>query len=300
MTDQRLTHDEAIDLAAGYVLGALEPAEEAAVREHLATCRLPHPELEELGGVVPALQELGVTELVEPPAALRDRIVAAAAADLTERTRGAASEPAAAGAVAAAAPASPAAAATPAVAEPIPFPSADERTVRAERTRSRTSRLDWAIRIAAVVAIVAIGAWGYGNQQELKASQAFNQAVGDVLTAAAQPGAQIVVLAPQQGQQGSGLAAVLPDGSIQLAMHDLPANAGTEVYTAWVIVGDQAPTSVGDFSVGSTGIQLFTSTPAPTPEGATIAITREPQPGNTAPEGPVVSAGIATVPGATG
>jgi len=105
MTDQRLTHDEAIDLAAGYVLGALEPAQEAAVREHLATCRLPHPELEELGGVVPALQELGVTELVEPPAALRDRILAAAAADLTERTRAAASEPAAAAATVHATPA---------------------------------------------------------------------------------------------------------------------------------------------------------------------------------------------------
>jgi hypothetical protein len=295
-----MTHDEAIDLAAGYVLGALEPAEEAAVREHLASCPLPHPELEELGGVVPALQELGVTELVEPPAALRDRILAAAAADLTERPQAAAIGASAAATLAPAVPGSPAPAAAPVVSEPIAFPSEEERTVRAERTRSGTSRLDWAIRIAAVVAIVALGAWGYSNQQELKASQAFNQAVGDVLAAAAQPGAQVVVLAPQQGQQGSGLAAVLPDGSIQLAMHDLPANAGTEVYTAWVIVGDQAPTSVGDFSVGSNGIQLFTSKPAPTPEGATIAITREPQPGNTAPAGPVVSAGIATVPGATG
>ena len=43
MTDPRMTHDEAIDLAAGYVLGALEPAEEAAVREHLATCRAAAP-----------------------------------------------------------------------------------------------------------------------------------------------------------------------------------------------------------------------------------------------------------------
>jgi len=75
---------------------------------------------------------------------------------------------------------------------------------------------------------------------------------------------------------------------------------GQRFADAFLIVGDQAPTSVGDFSVGSTGTQLFTSKPAPTPEGATIAITREPQPGNTAPEGPVVSAGIATVPGATG
>ncbi len=292
MRDPRMTHDEAIDLAAGYVLGALEPAEEAAVREHLATCPLSHPELEELGGAVPALLDLGATELVEPPAGLRDRILAAAAADLTERTAAAAPEPPAAAGVLAPPPA--------AAAEAIAFPSEEDRLARSERSRAGTSRLDWAIRIAAVIAIVALGAWGYNNQRELEATQAFNQAVGDVIAAAAQPGAQIVVLAPQQDQQGSGLAAVLPDGSIQLAMHDLPANGGSEVYTAWVIVGGEAPTSVGDFSVGSTGIQLFTSKPAPAPAGATIAITREPHPGNTAPAGPVVSAGVATTPGAAG
>jgi anti-sigma-K factor RskA len=84
-----------------------------------------------------------------------------------------------------------------------------------------------------------------------------------------------------------------------LAMHDLPANGGSEVYTAWVIVGSNAPTSVGDFSVGSTGIQSLTTHPTTTPEGATIAITREPNPGNQAPKGPIVSAGVATAPPGT-
>jgi hypothetical protein len=55
------------------------------VREHLATCDLPHPDFEELGSVVPALLELDDSELVEPPAALRDRVMAAAAADLATR-----------------------------------------------------------------------------------------------------------------------------------------------------------------------------------------------------------------------
>ena len=149
-------------------------------------------------------------------------------------------------------------------------------------------------------AAAALGVWGYRANQDAKAAQAFNDAVAGVITAASQPGAQVVVLAPQTGQQGSGIAAVLPDGSVQLAMRDLPANSGTEVYTAWVIVGEGAPTSVGDFSVGQTGVQVFTSKPTTTPEGATIAITREPQPGNQAPQGPVVSAGVATVPGAKG
>jgi hypothetical protein len=278
MTEPRMTHDEAIDLAAGYVLHALEPVEDAAVREHLGTCGLPHPEFEELGGVVPALLELDESELVEPPAALRDRILAAAAADVSRAD-------------------APASAGVPST--PIPFPTTAERDERSTR-RSGASRLDWAIRIAAVVAIVALGAWGIGLQRQLDANQAFNQAVANVLTAASQPGAKVVVLAPEPGQQGSGLAAVQPDGSMVLAMHDLPANGGSEVYTAWVIVGSNAPTSVGDFSVGSTGVQSFTTHPTSTPEGATIAITREPNPGNQAPKGPIVSAGVATAPaGAT-
>jgi hypothetical protein len=284
-TEPLMTHEEAVDLAAGYVLGALEPSEEAAVREHLASCRLPHPEFEELGSVVPALLELDESELVEPPAALGDRILAAAAADLDERTSAERTRAERTRAMAAAA--------------PTPFPSAEERTARAERTRARTSTLDWVLRIAAAIAILALGTWALNLQTQLNAARSFDAAVASVLQAANQPGAKVAVLAPAQGQQGSGLAAIQADGSVVLAMHELPASTGSEVYTTWVIVPDQAPTSVGDFAVGSSGVQQFTSRPAETPAGATIAITREPNAGNTAPQGPVVSAGVATTPGAT-
>jgi Anti-sigma-K factor rskA/Putative zinc-finger len=283
-TEPLMTHEEAIDLAPAYVLQALEPSEEAAVRAHLSSCQLPHPEFDELGGVVPALLELDESELVEPPAALGDRIVAAAAADLEERTLAEQARTERTRAVAA---------------TPIPFPSAEERTIRAERTQARTSPLDWVFRIAAVIAIVALGAWGLNLQSQLNEARTFDAAVATVLQAANQPGAKVAVLAPAQNQQGSGLAAVQADGSVVLAMHDLPASSGSEVYTTWVILPDQAPTSVGDFAVGSSGVQQFTSRPAQTPAGATIAITREPNAGNTAPKGPVVSAGVATTPGAT-
>ena len=78
-----MTHDEILELAAAYVLGALEHSEEQAVREHLATCDLPHPEFEELGSVVPVLAE--ALEPVEPSADLRERIMRAAARDLEVR-----------------------------------------------------------------------------------------------------------------------------------------------------------------------------------------------------------------------
>ena len=47
----RLTHEEAVELAAPFVLNALEPDEEEAVREHLRSCSLPHEEFAELGSL---------------------------------------------------------------------------------------------------------------------------------------------------------------------------------------------------------------------------------------------------------
>lgn len=280
MNREPMSHDDVLDFASGYVLGALEPGEEAAVRDHLATCALPHPEFEELGGVVAALLE--DVDLVEPPAALRDRILDAARADLAAReSRG----PAPVAAPVAGPPPAP----------PTAFPSAAEREVR--RT-ARTSRLDWALRIAAVIAIVAVAAWGLGLQRQLDAANRFNQSVASVLDAAARPGAQAVILTPAEGKQGRGIAAVAPDGTVTMALRDLPAPTGTQVYTAWVIVGKNAPVSIGDFTVDANGIASVTTRPEPTPPGAIIALTLEPNAGNTAPKGEIYATGVA--PGAAG
>ena len=87
MTDQRrpaeLTHDEVRDLAASFVLGALDDAEMAAVREHLATCAEPHPRSPSWPASCPCSRRPCAT--VEPPVGLKDRIMAAAAADLEAR-----------------------------------------------------------------------------------------------------------------------------------------------------------------------------------------------------------------------
>jgi anti-sigma factor RsiW len=287
MTEPRMTHVEAVEVAAAYVLGALEPAEEAAVRDHLATCPESHDEFEALGEVVPSLVELGELELVEPPASLGARIMAAAAADLAAHPRTAAA-PVAAPSVAA-----PPQAAGP----PTSFPTATERAERTERRdRARTGRLDWVLRIAAVVAIVAAGAWGLNLQRQLDQSQRFDRAVAAVIQAGGQPDAKTVVLKSGEGATASGIAAVAADGSVVLAMRDLAATSGSQVYEAWVIVGAQAPVAVGGFTVDTAGTAAFTTRPATTPPGAVIAVTLEPNEGNTAPKGPIVAAGVATAP----
>lgn len=283
MTEPRMTHDQAIELAGGYVLGALEPAEEAAVRAHLRSCPESHDEFAELGGVVAYLADQPDIELVEPPAGLRDRIMAAAAADLAERTTRGVPEPAA-----------PSPAPT---AAPTPFPSAAERA-----GRRRTSAFDWALRIAAVVAIVALGAWNFQLQGQVTDLQGqagvareYERAVAAVLDVAARPGSQTAVLAAQKPGDPRGIAAVATDGSIQLALQDLAPTSGSQVYETWAIVPDQAPIPLGSFTVGATGTASFTSRPGPAVPGVVVAVSREPQAGATTPT-EVVSVGAATAP----
>jgi anti-sigma-K factor RskA/putative zinc finger protein len=288
MTEPGMTHEQALELAPLYVLGALDRDEEAAVREHLGSCPRSHAEVDELGGVVPALIEAGLAdpELVEPPADLRDRIMAAAADDLAVNPRAAqAATPRTA------APAPVLAVPSP---QPVPFPSTAGRTARTERRR--TSTFDWIVRIAAVIAIVASGAWTLNVQGQLDRARAFDQAVAAVVQAGSQPNAKTVVLATQKDQRGSGIGAVTADGSVVLALRDLRATSGQQSYTAWVIVGSAAPVNVGDFAVDASGIRSFTTKATDTPPGAIIAVTLEPNAGNPAPTGPIVVAGQAAAP----
>jgi hypothetical protein len=62
-----ITCDRVRELASGFVLGALEPDEMADVRDHLDRCAEPHPELAELGGILPYLAV--APEPLEPAAA---------------------------------------------------------------------------------------------------------------------------------------------------------------------------------------------------------------------------------------
>jgi anti-sigma-K factor RskA len=272
-----LTCDDVREMSGAYVLGALEPAEEAAVRAHLAGCEDAHEEIAAVGGVVPALAE--TVPLVEPPAALKSRILAAAAADLAERTRASTGSPSTA----------PADLTRPA--EPTPFPTADERAAR----RSRSSTGTWLLRIAAVVALVALGGWNLLLQNQLNAAEAYEQSVAAVLDAAAEPGSLTAILTPDDGT-GSGLAAVSADGNVTLAMHDLAPTSGSTVYTTWAIGGDGVPVALGDFTVGAGGTASFTAASSPVTTGTVLALTREPSGGLTAPTGPVVSKGVATAP----
>jgi anti-sigma-K factor RskA len=278
-----LTCDEVREMAGAYVLGALDAAEAGAVRAHLVGHADAHPEIVELGSVIPALAE--IVPLVEPPASLKDRIMAAAAADLAARG-GAAT----ATASAAPAAATPAAAAVPTA--PVAFPTAAERAER----RARTSTGGWLLRIAAVLAIAALGGWNLLLQNQLGAAQSYERNVAAVLDAAAEPGSLTAVLTAGGGT-GSGLATVQEDGDLAIAMRDLAPTTGNSVYEAWVIGADGVPVPVGNFRVGDTGIGFLEAGGLPSAEGIVLALTLEPGPGATTPTMPIISSGVAGAPG---
>jgi anti-sigma-K factor RskA len=270
---RNLTCDEVRELAGAYVLGALEAEEAAAVQAHLAAHPDGHPEIEELGAVIPAFAEL--VPVVEPPERLKGRIMAAAGADLAAR---------------AVVPGVPAASEAPVA--PVAFPRPEEREAR----RARTSPATWVLRIAAVLAIALLGGWNLLLQNDLGAARQYEQDVAAVLEAASQPGSLTAVLAADGGT-GSGLAAVDAEGDLALAMRDLAPTSGTAVYEAWVIASDGVPVPLGSFTVGANGTAFFEGGGLPSAEGIVLALTLEPGPGATTPTMPIISAGVAAAPG---
>ena len=276
-----LTCEEVRDLAASFVLGALDPNEADAVRAHLASCADPHVEIAELGSVLPVLAESA--PVIEPPAALKARILAAAAAEL--EMRGKVAVPAE--------PAAPPILVPPAIptAVPVPLPTAAERQ---PRVAVRSGAGTWVLRIAAVLAIALLAGWNLLLQNQLERARTYEENVAAVLDVAGQPGSMTAVLTAEGGEGPAGLAAIADDGIVRIAMRDLPATSGNQVYEAWVIGGDGVPKALGGFTVGETGTAYFEGGGSPAEEGVVLALTLEPGPGATVPSSAPVSLGTAT------
>lgn len=271
-----LTCDDVRELAGAYVLGALEPADEAAVRAHLASCPDAHAEIAEVGSVLPVFDES--VPQVAPPAALKTRLMAAAAADLEAR-----------GATPAATLDVPA----PPMATVFAFPGDGASTRRVSRS---TGARTWAMRIAAVLVIGILGGWNVLLQGQLEQSRSYEANVAAVLELAGKDGSLTAILQPDEGTGPTGLAAVGADGTMAVAMHDLDPTHGDEVYETWMIGSDGVPIALGGFKVGDTGVAYFRGSGVPAQAGVVLALTREPRAGATVPSSAPVSLG-ATIAG---
>ncbi len=279
--------DRVREVASGFVLGALDPDEMIAVSDHLSSCSNPHPEVDDFGGLLPYLAE--TLEPLEPPAWLRESVIAAARADLSSGRRVAvaterrATEPVA---LPAAAP----------VATEIAAPVATQSTKPISLGRARASRrrraMTWASRAAAAVAVVVLAGYAVvlqGDLNKVKTSTNEDTAIYNVW---AEQGTLKAVLTPMGGSGAAGLAALRPTGHIIVRLHGLTATTGDQVYAVWLSSDSNTPLKVGWFTVDDSGGGYLEVDNVPTSAASLwLFVCLEPNSGVTKPTGPQVVGG---------
>jgi hypothetical protein len=166
----------------------------------------------------------------------------------------------------------------------------------ARPSRPRSSPSGWLLRIAAVVALVALGGWNLLLQGQVNAARTYEQNVAAVLDVAAKPGSLAAILTAEVGS-GSGVAAIGADGRITIAMQGLAPTQGESVYEAWLIGTDGVPAALGSFTVNGTGTAYLQSKDLPPPPGSILALTLEPRANAQQPTLPIISKGVATAAG---
>jgi anti-sigma-K factor RskA len=242
------------ELAGLYVLGALEPAEYAAVRDHLASCAEAHAEVRELGGVVPALAS--TIEPLDAPPALKARVLAAFQSE---------------GAAARSDQVKPWTIAAPVAALPT-----------ASRRWSPPAWASWGSAVAALLILAVIGVWALGAQSRADQADRRAQVLANAIAAFSAPDSSTALLRGTGAEaDASGFAAFSSDGKGYLVMVGLDAAPQGQTYQAWYIAEGQ-PASAGLLSVDPDGYAVLVN-PDPLPGTKLVALTLEPAGGSALP-----------------
>jgi anti-sigma-K factor RskA len=261
--DTPMSHSEYEELAAGYVLGALEPDDEQAFQRHLVGCPICEANLRELEAVAGELAYAAPP--VEPPDTLWARIrreiepEAARPAPVPE----AAPEPA-----------------------PVPAPGwPPPRPAPAPRRRRRGARLLQGLAAAAAILLVAVvSVWNLNLRQENADYRARVAALERATQLANDPNASLVALndadvpAPP-GAQATVIASSRQDRGV-LLVENLPPLQRDRVYELWgVPEGDiaRAQKALVFVPLRRQGIQTL-QFEVPIQPGTAFAITEEPGP----------------------
>jgi hypothetical protein len=283
-----MTCDRVRELASGYVLGALDTEEMLDVADHLDSCRLGHPEVDEFGGVLPYLA--ASLEPVEPPAWLRESVIAAAEADLVARRRvGKPSERRFVEPVA--------------IATAVPSPSASGNaaaagqvvSLAAVRASRRRRMMTWTMRVAAAVAILVLTGTGIIVQGNLAKALKAQQEDTSLNYALTQNDTRTAVMSAMGGSKVVGIAVVRPTGNLILRLYGLTQTKNDEAYAAWLTTDQGGPTKVGSFTVDDSGIGYLEVDNVPTSPSLLLYVSRESNDKVTQPTGPIVISGVVSL-----
>ncbi|HEY3081140.1 MAG TPA: anti-sigma factor [Chloroflexota bacterium] len=317
MSERNRSHETIEDLSGVAALRALTPDEARFVAAHLAGCASCRRQYVELAAVAELL--LRVPEPVEPPAGLRERILALAAQTPQEgqladpRAEGTRSEAdrgetPPTGAPSAAAP--PAGAPPPEAGSPTTDggPASPEGTDRppAGRPAGREAasarppvplapraprRFDWRD-LGLVASLAAALFFGYSSlrlRDELDARSARLAQVEPIANAAAR-GRTAPVAGTDAAPQIHGAVAEI-DGRAQLYLEQLPSPPADRLYQVWLIPPGGQPIGVGVGSPGEGGTQTI-PLDRPLAGMRLIAVTLEPAPlGSEGPTSEIFAAG---------
>ena len=273
-----MTCDRVRELASGFVLGALDTNEMIAVGDHLDTCKRPHPEIDDLGGVLPYLA--ASLEPIEPPAWLRESVMAAAKADLVSRSRSV--EPVVLPVAVSAAPA---------IHGHAFAPAANVVSLSRARVSRRRRAMTWATRIAAAAAVVVLAGYAFVLQGDLDKARQGQNADARLNYVLTQNDTLKAVLASTDGSGASGMAALRPTGHIIVTVHGLASTKGDEVYVVWLRSGNGPDQKAGTFTVDDSGNGWLEVDNVPTSADLWVFVCREPNANTEKPTGPTVVAG---------
>ena len=270
-----MTCDRVREFASGFVLGALETDEMIAVQHHLDSCPKAHPEIDEMGGVLPYLAE-SLTP-VEPPAWLRKSVIEAAKSDLASRrldgepfARRVVGEPAALRQI------------MPVV---VAAPAGVISLKAARDSRGRRAAV-WFGRAAAAVLIVVVAGYALVVQTGVGKPHGTPDIFGYLA-----PDTRQAVLVAFDHSQAGGLAVLRPSGNIIVSVHNLQPTKGDQVYVVWLTADNGVPLKVGSFTVDDSGVGWLNVENAPSSQNLWIFLCKEPNSNVTKPTGPTIVSG---------
>lgn len=254
-----MTCQEFEELSAAYALGAVTPEEQQAARAHLATCAKCTRLAGQLRSVVDLLP-LSVTQ-VTPPAALRDRVLAA----VQQESR------------------------------VVPIERGAAMRAR-KRNLGWGTRL---LATAAIVLLLLTGAmtaWNVSLQQHVTSLQQQNTQLGhqvaDANVKLQREVAQVYALqGNSHAQTAAGSLIYIPQKDITLLyLHGLPKLQGSHLYQGWLI-RNSTTTSIGTLTVQNGLASLTFSGNLSGFDAAAVSLEPGPFPSKTMPAGPVIVTG---------
>jgi len=249
-----MTHDELRELTGGYALGVLSDSEREALEVHLATCAECARDVREFAGVASGLAF--AAPQVDPPAALRERVLRAAVAPATVR---------------------PGRVESVTVARPSALPSwlaaaaavaAVAFGLYALSLRERVGQLEAQLRQAIARA--------EGVERELQIASAASDRARQIVAVLDAPDLRTIALAGQKGAPAAvGRAHWSPSRGLVFTASNLPSPSPGRQYQLWVIPKGELPVSAGMIDLESSGLAIALADPTVASRIGTVAVTLE-------------------------